>query len=178
MAKRIATISEAARHLGLSRAAVHDLANQGLLIRNGSGVDLDATRLAYLKHLRERRVDRGETALRQAKAREIELRTAERERRLIEYDEAAAVLAECIGVVLTQLGGFPARMAGRDLGLRRWLDDGVRICASASAMGIATRPPSCGGLTGKRRHDPAHAGHRSSRRVFLCARARSQSAPR
>jgi hypothetical protein len=71
---------------------------------------------------RERRSEGGaaESALKLAKAREIELRTAERARELIEFDEACAVLDDIIGGITSDLSGLPAA-ATRDLAMRRHL---------------------------------------------------------
>ena len=83
--------------------------------------DQDAARFAYLRWLRseDRRGQKGEAdgRLRDARAREVELRIAEREHRLIDMVEHESVLAEVVGIVTTALDGLPARVT-RDLGLR------------------------------------------------------------
>jgi len=53
-------------------------------------------------------------ALERARARAIELRNAQIEGKLMETEEAIAVVEELVGVLRTQLGGLPARCT-RDL---------------------------------------------------------------
>ena len=48
--------SKMARHLGFERSNLDRLISQGVIERQGDGrFDLEATRLAYIKHLREAR---------------------------------------------------------------------------------------------------------------------------
>lgn len=54
----------------------------------------------------------------EARAREVEMRTRERERRLIEIDDVMEAVEGIVGVFLSGLSGLPAR-ATRDLQLRR-----------------------------------------------------------
>jgi hypothetical protein len=62
--------------------------------------------------------------LRKARALEIELRVAERARRLIEIDEAVASVQKIVGLVRTVMGGIAARVT-RDLVLRRTIEKAV-----------------------------------------------------
>ena len=113
-------------HLGMSRQNIDTLAAQGVLTRRRDGLfDLDANRLAYLKHLREgRRSPRvaadAEHAL--AKTEMLRLRVAKERRELMPTAEHEAFVDGLAGLLLTRLGSLAARVAGTDLGLRRKVD--------------------------------------------------------
>lgn len=57
----------------------------------------------------------------EARTREIELRTAERARRVIPIEDAEAVISEVAAMVNAELAGLPARVT-RDLALRREIE--------------------------------------------------------
>jgi hypothetical protein len=61
---------------------------------------------------------------RAARARELEVRTAERERKLMRTDEAMEALEDITGVFLTELSGLPASVT-RDLALRRKIEERI-----------------------------------------------------
>lgn len=63
-----------------------------------------------------------EDRIREARAREIELRNAQRDHILIELDEAIAVADEIVGLFRSELIGLPARLT-RDRTLRTRLDN-------------------------------------------------------
>jgi hypothetical protein len=73
-----------------------------------------------------------ESRLKDVRTREVELRIAERENRLIDTEEHEAVLAEILGIINSGLSGFPARIT-RDMPLRQKieteLDDILRRAA-------------------------------------------------
>ncbi len=121
--KEAVSLSEVARHFGLSRTAVRDLELQGLIDR---ATGLDACRLAYIRYLRARRLSHSDADVqwRLARAREIEIRTAEREHKLMQTDEAMAVLDDAVGTFLTELAGLPASVT-RDLVLRRQIEEKI-----------------------------------------------------
>jgi hypothetical protein len=66
-----------------------------------------------------------EVAFMERRTRALTLRTEEKVGRLIQLDEALATTAEMAGTVNTLLGSLPARVAGRDLHLRRRLEEAV-----------------------------------------------------
>jgi phage terminase Nu1 subunit (DNA packaging protein) len=82
--------------------------------------------------------------LQRAKAREIELRNAEREHRLIEFDEAFTALDDIVGAIVSELSGLPAA-ATRDLVKRRQLDELVRGIRQRAANRLAAQAESLGG---------------------------------
>ena len=112
------------RHIGVSRERVRALISEGVITPAPDGrLDQDKARLAYLQHLRDRPVrSAAQDLLRQTKAKEIELRLAERAHQLIETDEAVDATRDILGVVLTGLGSLPARVGGKDLALRRRIE--------------------------------------------------------
>ena len=59
-----------------------------------------------------------EVGLRAARQREIEVRIAEREHRLIETEEAMAIVEEIVDTYQAEFGGLPARVT-RDIPLRQ-----------------------------------------------------------
>jgi hypothetical protein len=62
--------------------------------------------------------------LREARAEEIRVRTAERMNELIPTSEALAVVSDIAGITLTVLSGLAASCT-RDLSLRRLIDDRI-----------------------------------------------------
>lgn len=117
------SLTAIAEHLGLSRNGARELEVAGIIDRNAG---IDACRVRYINHLRTRRPKSvADEEWRRERAREIALRNSVRERELIEFSEAQATFEECMGIVLTELGSFPARAGKRDLKLRRELDQEV-----------------------------------------------------
>ena len=116
-----------ARHIGVSRERVRALVAEGVIAPASDGrLDLDKSRLAYLQHLRDR-PQRSQAAdkLREAKAEEVRLRLAERMHELIERDAATEVVEDVLATLLVGLQGLAARVGGRDLALRRKIDDEI-----------------------------------------------------
>ena len=137
--------STLAQHLDCSRAYIAKLATEGVLHRaGGSGFDLDASRVAYLRFLRRerRQSPRGEADadFQRAKSELIRLRIAEKKKVLIEAEEAYAEMERLVGMFLSGLSGFAARCGGRDLAVRRAIDQAVfdlRLEISEAASKLA-----------------------------------------
>ncbi|XIA64511.1 hypothetical protein ACFIOY_37680 [Bradyrhizobium sp. TZ2] len=74
----------------------------------------------------ERRATKSATASRvsDARAREVELRIAERERRLVELSEMIALADQLVGMFRAELSGLPARVT-RDLQIRRTIETAI-----------------------------------------------------
>ena len=112
-----------ATHLGMTRQNVARLTAEGIIARSGDGYDLDHCRLRYIAHLRSehRRSPRSEADadLHKQKARLMALRIAKQEKTVMLTSDHEATIDELVGLTLTKLGGWPARAAGADLGVRR-----------------------------------------------------------
>jgi hypothetical protein len=112
-------------HLGLTRQRICTLADvEHVIERLPDGrFDQDACRLAYLKWLRDpaRRSARTQADADHVKAKTemLQLRLMEKKRELMRTDEVNEMIDSMIGLVLTKLGGWPARVAGTDLVMRR-----------------------------------------------------------
>ena len=73
-----------------------------------------------------------------ARAREIELRTAQRAHILCETDEALALADDVFGILRSELSGLPA-MVTRDLEIRSEIEKGVNEILNRTAKRLATR---------------------------------------
>ncbi|MBN9062182.1 MAG: hypothetical protein J0H41_07045 [Rhizobiales bacterium] len=112
---------------------MEQLAAQGVIPRRAKGkFPLFAGVKAYVAWIKDEQRRASKTAadagLKSARQREIELRIAEREHRLIDVEEHDAVLDEICGIYNSALVGLPARMT-RDRELRARLEteiDAVR----------------------------------------------------
>jgi hypothetical protein len=125
--RTIGTTREICALTGFSEQYLGRLERDGVVRRSSRGRwPLVATINAIIAHLRDRnrRGGSGSDALRKARAKEIEVRTLERERRLIPVTDAIASVEAMAGCVLTELSGQPARVT-RDLALRRQIEDEV-----------------------------------------------------
>lgn len=114
-------VTETAQHLGLSRAGVRDLEDTGVISR---AAGLDACRHGYIKHLRARSMSgsAADTQFREARAREIAVRPAERLGRYVPTEEFDAMVEQLYGLIRAELSGLPARIGGANLALRRLVE--------------------------------------------------------
>src|SRR5204863_3999966 len=110
-------------HPDSSRAYIGKLEAENLIQRQGDGFLLDQSRVAYLRYLRRERRQSprseadAEHAL--AKAALLRIKIAEKQRTLVPRDVYESMIDEMAGLVLTKLSGWPARVAGTDLVVRR-----------------------------------------------------------
>jgi hypothetical protein len=115
--------STLARHLDCSRTYIEKLEAEGVIQRQADGFPLDQSRVAYLRYLRRERRQpprtEADAAHIAAKTEMLQLRLMEKKRELVRRDEHEAMIDEMAGLVLTKLGGWPARVAGTDLVVRR-----------------------------------------------------------
>lgn len=119
-----------AQHLCFERPNLTRLNGLGVIEKRPDGrFDLDATRIAYIKHLREerKRSPRGEAdaELIKVKTEMLQTRLMEKKRDLIPREEATSDMEELIGLLLTGLSSMPVRCGGRDLAVRRSIDKAV-----------------------------------------------------
>lgn len=123
--------------LALTNQRVRQLTAEGRIKTTSKGkYDRDATTRDYVVYLRElnttANLSTSESRVREARAADIEVRTAERTRRLIELDEALESNAVVCGFVRTEFGALAARFT-RDLGLRREIEKAVNGCLARIA---------------------------------------------
>jgi hypothetical protein len=78
-----------------------------------------------------------------ARSREVELKNAQREGRLIDLEEVLAVIEEIIGMLRSQLSGLPARVT-RDLQFRRTIETAVNDILDSIADLAAERAKALG----------------------------------
>ena len=65
----------------------------------------------------------------EVKTEMLQLRLMEKKRELVRRDAHEAMIDQMAGLVLTKLGGWPARVAGADLGVRRRAEAVLPNCA-------------------------------------------------
>jgi hypothetical protein len=115
-----------ADHLGMTRQNVSRLTAEGTLERTSAGYLLDDSRRRYIRHLREeyRKSPRAlaDADLQRHKAKLLEMKIARQQRETMLASECDEFMEEVIGLTLTELGGWPARVAGTDLVLRKKAD--------------------------------------------------------
>jgi hypothetical protein len=146
------TATQLGAHLALSRQHICTLADVEHVIQrlpNGR-FDQDATRLAYLKWLRDpaRRSARTQADADHVKAKTdmLQLRLMEKKRQLMHTDEVNEMIDRMVGLFLTGLSGFATRCGGRDLAVRRAIDQAVydlrrEISQTASRMAAERGEP-------------------------------------
>jgi hypothetical protein len=147
------TAEMAGRLLMKTGERIRQLVREGWIPKHGSGAN---TRYALVDVVQgyirfrddvERRQTKTAAATRisDARAREIELRTAIREGRLIDLDEATEAVEDLVGLLRSELSGLPARCT-RDLQVRRTIEtarndilDRIADLAAEKARTLAAR---------------------------------------
>jgi hypothetical protein len=123
--ERVVTQKTAAEHIGVTLSYVNQLVQEGWIPRKDGGVALDEAYRGYINFLRDETKRKSkiaaESGLKQARQREIELRIAEREMRVIDTDEAIAFVDLMVGTFRAELGGLSARVT-RDVSTRRKIE--------------------------------------------------------
>ena len=120
---------EMASMLMLSTERLRQLAKLGHIPRATAGqYPLTATVKGYVTFMRDedRRSTRSaaDGSLKAARQREIEMRMAREDNRLIEVEEAIAVTREIVGLARNEFAGLPARVTS-DIPLRRKIETEV-----------------------------------------------------
>jgi hypothetical protein len=120
------TASELATWLDVSRQRVGQLADDGVLERDGDRrFPLKASVRAFAgwqrRAVREPRRKDEATRINEARARSLEMKNARLDRSLIDIDEHDAILDEAFGMLKAELIGLPARIT-RDHALRRKIE--------------------------------------------------------
>lgn len=131
-----ASQAQVAAHLDISQPRVAQFVGEGVFKPLPSRkLDLDTCRLAYIRWLRDetRRSTQSAAATRvqDARAKEIELRTAREEGRLWDAEETSAVIQDILGTYRSELEGVAAGST-RDLSIRaaiqQQIDDAMDRC--------------------------------------------------
>ena len=123
------TADMAGRLLMISGERVRQLSKEGWIAKAGHNkfhlVDVVQGYLRFRNDADRRSTKTAaDSRVRDARAREIELKNAQREGRLIEVDDAIEVVDKIVGVMLTGLSGLAAR-ATRDLQVRRDIERAI-----------------------------------------------------
>src|SRR5262245_28723110 len=140
------TVQEMADEFGISTQHLLDLIRDGHLppgerLANRRQIKLDryATRKAYSKYEAERRRDMTqegtENRVRDARAKDIEMKTALRSRELIPMSDAVFALDTVVGLTRSTLGGAAARIS-RDLAVQTKADDVIDHCLNTISEGL------------------------------------------
>lgn len=137
------------RHIGMSRQAVGQLADRGVLPSSSGQFDLDGCRIAYIRWLRDENRKSAKTVsasrVQDARAREIEIRIAREDGTIITRADHREIFSVAFGGLKARFASVPARVT-RDLDLRNAieheLDEGFRDCARrfAQARSSGTNP--------------------------------------
>jgi hypothetical protein len=120
------TVAEAAQLLMVTPQWVRDLGAKGYIPKaEGGKVPMVAAVQGYIKWLKdeERRTSKtaAQSAVQQARAREIELRIARESGKLIDLEDAETTFATILGIYRSELAGVAAAST-RDLVLRETID--------------------------------------------------------
>jgi phage terminase Nu1 subunit (DNA packaging protein) len=114
------------------------LERQGIVRRTARNEwPLQSTIRGLFEHIRaeSRRGARSaaEAELRRARAREIEVRTAERQHRLVPIEEFQMAVTMAMGAVISNLSSVPARCARHDLQVRRLVEQQINSARERAA---------------------------------------------
>lgn len=114
--ENIVTTDQAAKLLGIGNERVRQLARDGYIERTKPGFFVLVSVVQGYINFRndtDRRSNKSaaESRLRDVRSREIEIRSAEREGRLIDKQETLDFITEFLGKVRNSLAGIPARVS-------------------------------------------------------------------
>jgi hypothetical protein len=127
----IVSANQLGPHLGCSRQNIGRLVAEGILTARADGrFNQSACRLALLKHLRagfRGGVGQSDANVEHTRAKTAMLQSklAEREGQMITLEASNYAMEKMIGLFLTGLGGFPAKIGDRDMLLRRRVDAAI-----------------------------------------------------
>lgn len=136
----MATQAEIAAHLDLTDRTVRDLKKRGVFNADGRGqLDLDACRVAYIRHLRERAAGRTsdeaeaegldlvaeKARLAKEQADHYAMRNAEKRGELVPVADYTAAVLSVIEMVKAKLLRIPAKVAKTDSRLKGRIADAL-----------------------------------------------------
>jgi phage terminase Nu1 subunit (DNA packaging protein) len=126
LAGLIVPLQTLAKLMGVTPARVHQLEREGIIVKLGrdqyDALDCLPRFIAYVREENKRNT-KGEAAkkVHDVKAREIEIRIAKEEGRLIDLEDVEAVMSETYGAFRSEMDGLPAAFT-RDLDQREKLE--------------------------------------------------------
>lgn len=142
-AGNLITLDQASRLLGIGPERIRMLQRSGHIAKAKPGhVLLVSAVQGYIAFLKEVAAKTTKTAadsrVRDARASEIEMRNAERMRKLVPVEDATAAQDYLVGVVSEVIGGLAARVT-RDIDLRRKIEAEVNAAKEkiAKALGAS-----------------------------------------
>jgi hypothetical protein len=149
VADDVVTANSLATHLGMTRQNVALLTANAVVEQRSDGCyNQTASRLRYIKHLREHHRQTPRSAADAAhvavKTEMLQLKLMEKRNELAKRDDHDAMIDRVAGIVLTHLGGWPARVAGTDLGLRRRAEAVLRELRTDVAKACSKAADECG----------------------------------
>lgn len=120
------TTEQAASLIGVTDRYIRQLMQDGRFKRDANGVlTVFAVVRGYIEakdqEIEQARLKAADNEVRRAKAKEINLRIAEKERELVPRDEVEALVQLVVGEIVSRLQGLPARFT-RDINERRRLE--------------------------------------------------------
>lgn len=146
-----APLDQIARLLMMTPQRVTQLVTAGYIPRSARGVyPVVGAVQGYIRFLKdtERNSTKsaGENRVRDARAKEIEMRIAEKNRDLIPIEDAEGALDHCMAAVVAELSGFSSRVT-RDKPLRRMIDKELNEARHrmATALGASAAALRTGG---------------------------------
>ena len=154
--------SALALHLDCSTTYVAKLEAEGVLHRapDGSGFDVDASRVAYLRYLRRERRQSPRTEADadhvKVKTEMLQLRLMEKRKELVRRADVDELIDGIAGVTLTALSSLPARCAPcGDLATRRNIERVVFEVRTEMANVCQQMADKCGRCGSAAGHPPA-----------------------
>lgn len=129
---------------GVTRQAVAKLTDAGVIRRrpDGSYDAAEATRV-YVSHLKRpgarATVSAAHSELRRQQAEMVRLKLARMKKQLVDLDEYEETIDTLCGLFVAEIEAWPARIGGRDLVLRRKIEEAVRDTRDRLAAAAAER---------------------------------------
>jgi hypothetical protein len=144
----VVTPNSLATHLGCTRQNIARLTAEAIIEQRADGhYDQTASRLRYIKHLREQHRHSPRSAADAAhvavKTEMLQLRLMEKKRELVRRDDVNELIDRICGITLTHLSGMAARCS-RDMVVRRNIDAVVHQIRTEIAQACSKMGDECG----------------------------------
>lgn len=143
------TLEELSALCGVTKPFLLQLEDRGYYSRIKKGVwPRDETIKGFIRYLREERTNETKSAaenrVRDARAREIEMRNAIRSKELCVTSEAIAAMQDVVGILRADLEGLAARVT-RDLVTRRTIDSALHDIFNSASSRLRLQADSLSG---------------------------------